>query len=54
MTDLLTLQSALALACGALVGFSLALIGGGGGGSILAVPLLLCVVGVGDPHPGML
>lgn len=52
MTDLLTLQSALALACGALVGFSLALIGGGA--SILAVPLLLCVVGVGDPHPGML
>jgi uncharacterized membrane protein YfcA len=38
----------LALACGALVGFSLALIGGGG--SILATPLLLYVVGLPDPH----
>ena len=38
----------LALACGALVGFSLALIGGGG--SILATPLLLYVVGLSDPH----
>ena len=38
----------LALACGALVGFSLALIGGGG--SILAVPMLLYVVGLPDPH----
>lgn len=33
---------------GSLVGFSLGLIGGGG--SILAVPLLLYVVGVSDPH----
>jgi hypothetical protein len=33
---------------GAAVGFSLGLIGGGG--SILAVPLLLYVVGVRDPH----
>ncbi|QQS13345.1 MAG: sulfite exporter TauE/SafE family protein [Rhodospirillales bacterium] len=33
---------------GALVGFSLGLIGGGG--SILAVPLLLYVVGIGSPH----
>jgi uncharacterized protein len=42
------MQSALALLCGSLVGFSLGLIGGGG--SILAVPLLLYVVGVRDPH----
>lgn len=39
---------ALAIACGALVGFSLALTGGGG--SILATPLLLYVVGLRDPH----
>nr|WP_245187841.1 sulfite exporter TauE/SafE family protein [Frateuria flava] len=38
----------LALLCGSVVGFSLALIGGGG--SILATPLLLYVVGVRDPH----
>ncbi|WP_174236045.1 sulfite exporter TauE/SafE family protein [Rhodanobacter sp. L36] len=43
-----TLSALLAIACGSLVGFSLALIGGGG--SILAVPLLLYVVGVRDPH----
>ncbi|OOG60293.1 hypothetical protein B0E48_00200 [Rhodanobacter sp. C03] len=42
------LQDLLAVACGSLVGFSLALIGGGG--SILATPLLLYVVGVRDPH----
>ncbi len=36
------------LLCGALVGFSLGLIGGGG--SILAVPLLMYAVGVHDPH----
>ena len=42
MTDLLALLS------GSLVGFSLGLIGGGG--SILAVPLLIYVVGVSDPH----
>ena len=47
MDPLLT-QALLAIACGSLVGFSLALIGGGG--SILAVPLLLYVVGVRDPH----
>ncbi|HEX7348387.1 MAG TPA: TSUP family transporter, partial [Rhodanobacteraceae bacterium] len=41
-------QGALAVACGALVGFSLALIGGGG--STLATPLLLYVVGVRDAH----
>lgn len=34
--------------CGSIVGFSLALTGGGG--STLAVPLLLYVVGVRDPH----
>lgn len=34
--------------CGAVVGFSLALVGGGG--STLGVPLLLYVVGVRDPH----
>ncbi len=48
MTHLLTLQALLAAVCGSAVGFSLALIGGGG--SILAVPLLLYVVGLQDPH----
>ena len=38
----------LALFSGGLVGFSLGLIGGGG--SILAVPLLIYVVGIKDPH----
>jgi uncharacterized protein len=38
----------LVLAAGALVGFTLGLIGGGG--SILATPLLLYVVGVANPH----
>ena len=42
------MQSVATLLCGALVGFSLGLIGGGG--SILAVPLLLYVVGVREPH----
>jgi uncharacterized membrane protein YfcA len=42
MTDIL------AIGCGSLVGFMLGLIGGGG--SILATPLLLYVVGVGQPH----
>lgn len=42
------LQALLAIACGSLVGFSLALIGGGG--SILATPMLLYVVGIRDPH----
>lgn len=41
-------QDALAVLSGSAVGFSLGLIGGGG--SILAVPLLLYVVGVGDAH----
>ena len=39
---------ALAVLSGALVGFSLGLVGGGG--SILATPLLLYVVGVNEPH----
>ncbi|MCX7686179.1 MAG: sulfite exporter TauE/SafE family protein [Acetobacteraceae bacterium] len=39
---------ATSLAAGGLVGFSLGLVGGGG--SILAVPLLVFLVGVGSPH----
>ncbi len=42
------IQTALGLASGVFVGFSLGLVGGGG--SILAVPLLVYVVGVRDPH----
>ncbi len=42
------LHALLAVGSGGLVGFSLGLLGGGG--SILAVPLLLYVVGVQDPH----
>jgi uncharacterized protein len=41
-------QGALGLASGMLVGFSLGLVGGGG--SILAVPLMVYVVGVAEPH----
>ena len=41
-------QGVLGLASGALVGFSLGLVGGGG--SILAVPLMVYVVGVPEPH----
>ncbi len=41
-------QAGLAVGSGALVGFSLGLIGGGG--SILAVPLMVYVVGVSDAH----
>lgn len=43
-----TLQSILAVGSGGVVGLSLGLLGGGG--SILAVPLLLYVVGLKDPH----
>ncbi len=43
-----TIQSVLGLASGMLVGFSLGLVGGGG--SILAVPLMVYVVGVSEPH----
>src|SRR5712672_1420014 len=42
------LQGLLGLLSGALVGFSLGLVGGGG--SVLAVPLMVYVVGVPDPH----
>src|SRR5215213_5776324 len=42
------MQSLLGLGSGALVGFSLGLVGGGG--SILAVPLMVYLVGVPDPH----
>lgn len=42
------LQYLLGAASGALVGFSLGLVGGGG--SILAVPLLVYLVGVPSPH----
>ena len=41
-------QIVLGLASGLFVGFSLGLVGGGG--SILAVPLLVYVVGIRDPH----
>jgi uncharacterized membrane protein YfcA len=41
-------QAALAIASGSVVGFSLGLVGGGG--SILAVPLLVYVVGLDNPH----
>jgi len=44
----MTAQPLLAVLSGGVVGFSLGLIGGGG--SILAVPLLLYVVGISDPH----
>ena len=43
-----TMQGVLGLASGALVGFSLGLVGGGG--SILAVPLMVYVAGVSDAH----
>ncbi|AQU86689.1 hypothetical protein B0W47_03560 [Komagataeibacter nataicola] len=46
MTDLA--QIALGLGSGGIIGFTLGLVGGGG--SILAVPLLLYVVGMADPH----
>lgn len=42
------MHTVITLLCGAIVGLSLGVIGGGG--SILAVPLLLYVVGVPDPH----
>ena len=48
MASVLVTQALLAVLCGSLVGFSLALIGGGG--SILATPLVLYVVGIHDPH----
>ncbi|MCC3245676.1 sulfite exporter TauE/SafE family protein [Methylocystis sp. WRRC1] len=42
------LQLGAAVLSGVFVGFSLGLVGGGG--SVLAVPLLVYFVGVGDPH----
>jgi len=42
------LQTAAAIGSGVIVGFTLGLVGGGG--SILALPLLLYVVGMPDPH----
>lgn len=41
-------QGVLGVASGSLVGFALGLVGGGG--SILAVPLLVYLVGVAEPH----
>ncbi|UFZ03187.1 sulfite exporter TauE/SafE family protein [Bradyrhizobium ontarionense] len=41
-------QGVLGVLCGAMVGFSLGLVGGGG--SVLAVPLMVYVVGVPEPH----
>jgi uncharacterized protein len=41
-------QTTAAIGSGVIVGFTLGLVGGGG--SILAVPLLLYVVGMPDPH----
>ncbi len=46
--DLTLLQAVLAALSGVAVGVSLGLVGGGG--SILAVPLLYYVVGIGSPH----
>jgi uncharacterized protein len=46
--ELSLLAAVLSLLSGAVVGFSLGLVGGGG--SILAVPLLVYLVGVSDPH----
>ncbi|AHI25893.1 hypothetical protein H845_1954 [Komagataeibacter xylinus E25] len=42
------LHTLLGLCSGGIIGFTLGLVGGGG--SILAVPLLLYVVGIADPH----
>ncbi len=46
--QLTLMQIALAIGSGSVVGLSLGLVGGGG--SILAVPLLVYVVGLHDPH----
>ena len=48
MQSLTVLQYLLGAVSGSLVGFTLGLVGGGG--SILAVPLMIYVVGVRDPH----
>ncbi len=44
----MTMQDLLSVFAGSLVGIVLGLVGGGG--SIIAVPLLLYVVGIGSPH----
>ena len=44
----MSFQDPLTILSGGVVGFSLGMIGGGG--SVLAVPLLLYVVGIPDPH----
>jgi uncharacterized membrane protein YfcA len=43
-----TLQFVMGALSGSVVGFTLGLVGGGG--SILAVPLMVCLVGIRDPH----
>lgn len=48
MMTISLMQAGLGLLSGILVGFSLGLVGGGG--SILAVPLMVYLVGVTDPH----
>lgn len=48
MTSLSLLQYCLGAGAGGLIGFTLALVGGGG--SILAVPMMLYLVGVTNPH----
>src|ERR1700732_101652 len=45
---MLGLPDVLAILSGTVVGFTLGLVGGGG--SILAVPLMIYVVGVAEPH----
>nr|WP_301541285.1 hypothetical protein [Xanthomonas euvesicatoria] len=50
MQTLSLLQLVLGGLSGVLVGFVLGLVGGGG--SILAVPLMLYLVGVDNPHVG--
>jgi len=46
--DLTALQYVLSVVAGSLVGFSLGLVGGGG--SVLAVPLMVYLVGINNPH----
>lgn len=48
MTSPMIIQGLTAVLCGGFVSFSLGLVGGGG--SILAVPLILYVVGLHNPH----
>ncbi|MFR0675919.1 sulfite exporter TauE/SafE family protein [Enterobacterales bacterium AW_CKDN230030176-1A_HGKHYDSX7] len=48
MPTLTVMQYVLGACAGSLVGLTLGLVGGGG--SILAVPLMVYLVGIGDPH----